>query len=335
MTTDTLPQVMTAIEISAPGGPEVLVPTTRPVPAPAPGEVLIKVSAAGVNRPDCLQRRGVYPAPEGASDIPGVEVSGHVVACNETDLFTVGDRVCALLSGGGYAEYCTAPATQCLPIPEGLDFITAAAIPETFFTVWSNLFDRGRLTSGDQVLVHGGASGIGTTAIQLATAFGARVFATAGSAEKCALCEKLGATKAINYRDENFFDVITRESGGVDIILDIVGGRYAADNVRLLNSEGRLVIIGVLGGAKGEIDLSRVLMRRLVITGSTLRPRSEQFKAEIAASLRTQVWPKLETRDIKPVIQKTLPFGQASAAHEVLEANAAMGKILLVVDDAE
>jgi NADPH2:quinone reductase len=329
---DTPPE-MTAIEIREPGGPEVLTPVTRPVPEPGAGEVLIRVAAAGVNRPDCLQRRGLYPPPPGASDLPGLEVAGRVVtAGSDVTTVRVGDEVCALLAGGGYAEYCTVPAVQCLPIPSGYDFVQAAALPETFFTVWSNVFDRGHLVSGETILIHGGASGIGTTAIQMARAFGARVFATVGNDDKRRLCEQLGAERGINYRDENFFDIIKEatESRGVDVILDIVGGNYLADNVRLLAPDGRLVIIGVLGGSKAEINLGRILTKRLTVTGSTLRNRNPAFKALIASALKTEVWPKLEHGEITPVVQATFPLAEASRAHAILEANEAMGKLILV-----
>jgi len=341
MASEKLPANMTAIEISEPGGPDVLRSTHRPLPAPGAGEVLIRVAAAGVNRPDCLQRRGLYPPPDGASDLPGLEVAGTIVALDHSrddratmpQTMAIGDRVCALVAGGGYAEYCTAPAEQCLPIPAGLDFTQAAALPETFFTVWTNLFDRGRLTSGETLLVHGGASGIGTTAIQLAQAFGNRVFATVGSDEKCRLCENLGAERAINYRNESFLDIIKPAAGGVDVILDIVGGAYLDDNTKLLNTEGRLVVIGILGGAKGELNLGRVLMKRLVITGSTLRARSPAAKSEIARSLQQQVWPKIEAGEIAPVIHASLPLTAAAHAHEILEANEAMGKIVLLMNE--
>jgi putative PIG3 family NAD(P)H quinone oxidoreductase len=334
MVSENLPADMTAIEISAAGKPDVLRPTRRPLPVPGAGEVLIRVAAAGVNRPDCLQRRGLYPPPDGASDLPGLEVAGTIVASAD-DVATpaIGERVCALLTGGGYAEYCTAPAIQCLSIPEGLDFAQAAALPETFFTVWTNVFDRGRLTSGETLLVHGGASGIGTTAIQLARAFGSRVFATVGNDEKRKLCEELGAERAINYRSERFLDIIKPMAGGVDVILDIVGGAYLDDNTKLLNAEGRLVVIGVLGGAKGELNLGRILTKRLVITGSTLRARSPAAKGDIARTLRTQVWPKIEAGEIAPVIHAKLPLTAAARAHEILEANEVMGKIVLLVAD--
>ena len=281
------PTAMKAIEIREPGGPHVLTTVERRLPAPGDDEVLIRVAAAGVNRPDCLQRQGLYPPPPGASDIPGLEVAGVIVALgNRVANWSVGDEVCALVTGGGYAEYCAAPATQCLPIPRGLDRIEAASLPETFFTVWSNVFDRGELREGESILVHGGASGIGTTAIQLANAFGAKVFATVGNDEKRALCEKLGAERAINYRDEKFLDVVRERAGGVDVILDIVGAKYLDDNVKLLNPDGRLVIIAVLGGAKAELNLARVMMKRLHVTGSTLRARESAFKGAIARSLR-------------------------------------------------
>lgn len=327
---------MLAMEITQPGPPEVLQPCRRTVPVPQPGEVLIRVVAAGVNRPDCLQRSGNYPPPPGASDLPGLEVAGIVVATAD-DVHTpaIGARVCALLAGGGYAEYCTAPAVQCLPVPAALTLIEAAAVPETFFTVWTNVFERGRLQPGESLLVHGGASGIGTTAIQLATAFGARVHATVGNAEKQALCEKLGALRAINYRSENFFEVMREETGnrGVDVILDIVGAPYFSDNTRLLRDDGRLVIIAVLGGAKTELNLGQVLVKRLTVTGSTLRSRPVAEKGRIARALEQQVWPLLERRQIAPVIQDVLPLHAAAQTHQRLEANAAMGKLVLRVSD--
>jgi NADPH2:quinone reductase len=325
---------MTAIEIREPGPPNVLTPVRRTVPVPGADEVLIQVAAAGVNRPDCLQRLGLYPPPPGASDLPGLEVAGTVIAAgNSVSNIAVGDRVCALLAGGGYAQFCTAPAVQCLPVPENLDLIQAAALPETFFTVWSNLFDRGALKAGERVLVHGGASGIGTTAIQLAHAFGCRVYATVGSDEKRSLAETLGAKRAVNYREENFHDVIkaATDGQGVDIILDIVGGTHFEANTRLLAADGRLIIIGILGGGKAEINLGRVLTKRLTVTGSTLRNRSAGFKGRIAAALHAKVWPWLENGDIAPVIQTSLPLEEAARAHELLEANQAMGKIVLTV----
>jgi len=329
------PLEMAAVEIRETGGPDVLTPVMRPVPVPGADEVLIRIAAAGVNRPDCLQRRGLYPPPAGAPDLPGLEVAGQIVTLGEkATAFKMGDNACALLAGGGYAEYCAVPAVQCLPIPAGLNFIQAAALPESFFTVWSNVFDRGHLVSGETILIHGGASGIGTTAIQLARAFGARVFATVGNDEKRSLCEKLGAERAVNYRSENFHDVIKEytDGNGVDVILDIVGGHYLADNTRLLTTDGRLIVIGVLGGSKAEINLGRVLSKRLTVTGSTLRNRSPTVKGQIASALRTQVWPKLEGGEIAPVIQATFPLAEAYRAHELLEANQAMGKLVLVND---
>jgi NADPH:quinone reductase len=298
--------------------------------------VLIRVVAAGVNRPDCLQRSGSYPPPPGASDLPGLEVAGIVVAvADDVSRPSVGDRVCALVSGGGYAEYCTAPAVQCLPVPAALTLIEAAAVPETFFTVWTNVFERGRLQPGESLLVHGGASGIGTTAIQLATALGARVYATAGNDAKLALCEKLGALRAINYRSGKLYELIREQTGkrGVDVILDIVGAPYFSDNLRLLGDDGRLVIIAVLGGAKSEINLGQILMKRLTVTGSTLRSRPIAEKGRIARALEQQVWPLLERRQIAPVIQDVLPLHAVAQTHQRLEANEAMGKFVLRVTD--
>jgi putative PIG3 family NAD(P)H quinone oxidoreductase len=334
MTASDLPATMTAIAIREPGGPEVLIPVERPVPRPGAGELLIRIAAAGVNRPDCLQRQGLYPPPPGASDLPGLEVAGTVAATGDgVDAFAAGDEVCALLTGGGYAEYCVAPAGQCLPVPDGLDMIEAAGLPETFFTVWSNLFDRAGLAAGETVLVHGGAGGIGTTAIQLARAFGARVFVTVGNDEKRAFCERLGAERAINYRAENFVAVVKALAGGADVILDIVGGAYLDDNVGLLNADGRLVIIAVLGGAKAEINLARVMMKRLHVTGSTLRARGPEFKRAIAQALREHVWPKLADGTIRPVIQATFALADAAGAHELLDGNRAMGKVILRAGD--
>ena len=331
-----VPTTMTAIEIRQPGGPEVLVPTSRPVPEPGPGEVLIRVVAAGVNRPDVLQRQGGYAPPPGASDIPGLEVAGEVVALgaapgDSADEHHIGDRVMALVAGGGYAEYCAAPAAQCLSIPKGLDMIEAAAMPETYFTVWSNVFDRGRLKAGESILIHGGSSGIGTTAIQLARAFGARVFATAGSAEKCAACEKLGAERAINYRDEDFVTVVrdATEGAGVDVILDMVGGDYIGRNIKALAPDGRLCQIAFLGGSKVELNFMPVMLKRLTLTGSTLRPRPVAFKAAIARSLAEKVWPLVEKGDVKPIIHKTLPLAEAAEAHQLMESSAHIGKIVL------
>jgi len=323
---------MTAIEIREPGGPDVLVPASRPVPEPGPGEVLIRVAAAGVNRPDVLQRTGGYPPPPGASDIPGLEIAGEVVAVGEAaEGRAPGDMVMALVAGGGYAEYCTAPAAQCLPIPKGLDTIQAAAMPETFFTVWSNVFDRGRLASGETFLVHGGSSGIGTTAIQMARAFGARVFATAGSAEKCAACVELGAERAINYRDEDFVAVLrdATDGAGADVILDMVGGSYIARNIKALAPDGRLCQIAFLGGSKAEVDFTPMMLKRLTLTGSTLRPRPVAFKAAIARSLAEKVWPLVEKGQIKPIVHKIFPLAEAAAAHRLMESSAHIGKIVL------
>jgi putative PIG3 family NAD(P)H quinone oxidoreductase len=293
---------------------------------------LIRVVAAGVNRPDVLQRYGKYPPPAGASDLPGLEVAGRVVACG-TDAkgFKVGDQVCALLAGGGYAEYAVAPAPQCLPAPKGLTAIEAAAVPETFFTVWTNVFERGRLQHGETFLVHGGASGIGTTAIQLARAHGARVFATAGTAEKCAACERLGAERAINYRDEDFVAVVKEETGGAgaDVILDMVGGEYTARNLDLLRIDGRLVQIAFLKGSKVEIDLNPLMRKRLTFTGSTLRARSIAEKGAVAAAVRRNVWPLVESGKVKPVIHATFPLAEAAKAHAMMEADQHIGKIVL------
>ena len=327
---------MQAVEISQPGPPEVLRLCTRPVPVPGPGEVLIRVAAAGVNRPDCLQRAGGYPPPTGVSDLPGLEIAGTVVAAAPgVSVPALGERVCALVAGGGYAEFCVAPAVQCLPVPAALSLIEAAAIPETFFTVWTNVFERGRLQHGETLLVHGGASGIGTTAIQLGVALGARVYATAGSAEKCALCVELGAAQAVNYRTEKFLDVLLQATDrrGVDVILDMVGGPYLADNIRLLREDGRLVYIAALGGTKAELNLAQVFVKRLTLTGSTLRNRSSEEKGRIARALQSAVWPLLIQRAIVPVIQHVLPLAAAVEAHRILEANDAMGKVVLRMPD--
>jgi NADPH2:quinone reductase len=325
---------MTVIEIREPGGPDVLVPADRPEPVAGPGEVLIKVAAAGVNRPDVMQRKGAYPPPPGASDIPGLEIAGTIAGVGPgVHVWGVGDRVCALVAGGGYAEYAVAPAAQCLPLPAGMDLIRAAAIPETFFTVWTNVFERGRLKAGEAVLIHGGSSGIGTTAIQLARAFGARVFATAGSAEKCAACEHLGAERAINYRDQDFVAAVRDLTGGrgVDLILDMVGGEYLPRNIESLGVDGRLVQIALIGGARAQINMTAVLQRRLTITGSTLRPRSVAEKGAIADALRARVWPLLESGAVAPVIHETFPLRAAAAAHRVMESGAHIGKLVLTV----
>ena len=324
-------QTMRAVEISEPGGPEVLRPVDRPVPEPGAGQLRIRVAHAGVNRPDALQRAGAYAPPPGASDLPGLEAAGEIEALGPgvTD-WTVGDRVCALLPGGGYAERVVTPAAHCLPVPEGLGLREAACLPETFFTVWSNVFMRGGLQAGERFLVHGGSSGIGTTAIQLAHLFGARVFATAGSAEKCAACARLGAERAINYREEDFVEVL-RAEGGADLILDMVGGDYIPRNVKALADEGRLVQIAFLSGPKVELNFAQVMTRRLTITGSTLRPQSDLAKARIAEGLRAQVWPLLEAGRVAPVMDSEFPLEEAAAAHARMESSAHIGKIVLKV----
>jgi NADPH:quinone reductase len=327
---------MKVVEIARPGGPAVLRPAERPIPALAPGEVLIQVAAAGVNRPDLMQRMGKYPPPPGASDIPGLEVAGTVAAVAPGVAgWASGDRVCALVAGGGYAEYCVAPAPQCLPIPAGLTPIEAAAIPETYFTVWTNLFDGGRLVAGETLLVHGGASGIGTTAIQLGRAFGARVLATAGSDARCAACERLGAERSINYRTSDFAEEVQQHTSGrgADVVLDIVGGPYLERNLATLAVGGRLVIIGLMRGARAEVSLLPVLQRRLTITGSTLRPRTVEQKGAIARALRQHVWPLLEQGRVRPVIHATFPLAKAADAHRALEAGEPVGKLVLTVED--
>jgi putative PIG3 family NAD(P)H quinone oxidoreductase len=328
-----IPESMTAIEIREPGGPEVLVPGEMAVPAPGPEEVLIKVAAAGVNRPDAMQRAGLYPPPPGAPETPGLEVAGEIVAVGQAaERWQVGDQVAALVAGGGYAEYCVAPAPQCLPIPDGLDLEEAASLPETFFTVWTNVFDRGALKSGERFLVHGGSSGIGTTAIQMAKAWGAEVFTTAGSAEKCRACTELGADRAINYREEDFVEAIKEATGGagVDVILDMVGGDYIAKNLALLAPDGRLCFIAFLQGSKAEVNFLPVLVKRLTIGGSTLRPRPVAFKAAIARNLEEKVWPLIAEGRIKPVIHQAFPLAEAAEAHSLMESSAHIGKIVLV-----
>ncbi len=328
-----LPETMRVIEIREPGEPQVLVPGERPLPEPGPGEVLVAVAAAGVNRPDVMQRRGQYPPPPGASDIPGLEVAGTVVLQGPgVDAPRVGDRVCALVQGGGYAEYCLVPAPLALPVPRGLGLVEAAAIPETFFTVWTNVFERGRLAEGESLLVHGGASGIGTTAIQLARAFGARVFATAGTRAKCDACERLGATP-IHYREEAFEQRIGELTGGrgVDVILDMVGGPYFPRNLKSLALEGRLVQIAVQQGFRVELNLLAVMTRRLTITGSTLRPRPVEEKVPIARALVERVWPLIESGAVRPVVHATFPLEEAAAAHALMESGGHVGKIVLVV----
>ena len=329
-----VPQTMTAIEYAGGGGPEVVRVTQRPVPVPGVGEVLVRVRAAGVNRPDIIQRSGGYPPPPGASDIPGLELAGEVVA-NGPDSADLkpGEKVMALVSGGGYAEYCAVPVPQALPVPAGFSMVEAAAVPETFFTVWTNVFQRGALKGGESLLVHGGASGIGTTAIQLAHARGARVFATAGSDERCRACEALGAERAINYRSEDFVEIVREATGGrgVDVVLDMVGGDYIARDLKALAMEGRLVFIAFLGGSRADIDFLPVMMKRLTVTGSTLRARSVEQKGAIAAELRTEVLPLLENGRVRPVIQQTFPLAQAAAAQDMIDGDHT-GKVVLTMD---
>ena len=325
---------MIAISIAKPGAPEVLQPIEMSLPPLGPRDVLIRVAAAGVNRPDLMQREGKYPPPPGASDIPGLEVSGTIASCGPgVERWREGDAVCALVSGGGYAEYCVAPDVQCLPIPSTVDLVSAAALPETFFTVWTNVFERGRLRAGESFLVHGGASGIGTTAIQMARAFGARVFATAGSAEKCLACARLGAERAINYKTEDFAAAVMSLTGGtgVDVILDMVGAPYFSRNVDSLALEGRLLQIAVLHGAKVEFNLVRLLRQRITITGSTLRSRTVAEKGAIAAAIEKEVWPLVELEKIRPIVHATFPLRQAAEAHRLMESGSHIGKILLTV----
>ena len=321
---------MIAIEIREPGGPEVLQPVERSRPELRDGELLIRVDAAGVNRPDIMQRLGKYPPPPGASDVPGLEVAG-TIAESAAPNWKTGDRVCALVSGGGYAELCAAPAPQCLRIPDGLDATAAAALPETFFTVWTNLFERGSLRRGERVLIHGGTSGIGTTAIQLARAFGATVYATAGSDEKCRACERLGATAAINYRTADFVSSIREltDGHGVDVILDIVGGDYLPRNIDCLALNGRLVQIGLIGGSRAQMNLTAILQRRLTLTGSTLRARTVEEKGALAREVEKHVWPLLDKGTIKPIVHATFPLARAGDAHRLLESGEVIGKIVL------
>jgi putative PIG3 family NAD(P)H quinone oxidoreductase len=327
-----IPKNMTCIEIAEPGGPEALQPTERPVPRPGPGEVLVRVSAAGVNRPDVMQRQGMYPPPPGASDIPGLEIAGTVAALGaDVDGPALGDEVCALVQGGGYAEYCVAPAPLCLPVPAGLDMAEAAAVPETFFTVWTNVFDRGRLQAGETVLVHGGSSGIGTTAIQLIRTAGARVVVTAGSAGKCRACLDLGAQAAINYKDSDFVEEISTLTNqrGVELILDMVGGDYFPRNLECLAVEGRLVQIALQHGPKSEVNLLKIMLNRLTVTGSTLRPRGVPEKSAIAAALKREVWPWIEDGRVKPVIYQRFPLDKARDAHRLMDGHEHIGKIVL------
>jgi len=329
-----LPETMAAIEISTPGAPEVLRPTRRPVPAPRPGDVVIRVAAAGINRPDLLQRAGAYPAPPGASDLPGLEVAGTIAALGDgVSGWALGAEVCALVAGGGYAEYCAVDSRHCLPLPAGYDMVRAAALPETLFTVWHNVVERGRLGAGESFLVHGGAGGIGSTAIQMAKALGARVFATAGGAAKCDACRAFGADRAIDHTAEDFVAVIKDETGGrgVDVILDMVGGAYVARNIRALAVEGRLVSIAFLQGSTVEVNLMPVMLKRLTLTGSTLRPQSDDAKAAMAAALRARLWPLLDQGAIAPRIHATFPLSEAAEAHRMMEANTHVGKIVLTV----
>ena len=316
---------MRAVEITQPGGPEVLKPAQRPQPVPKENEILVKVAAAGVNRPDILQRMGMYPVPPGASDLPGLEIAGEVV--------DTGEKVCALVAGGGYAEYCVAPQAQVLPVPKGLTMIQAASLPETFFTVWSNVYDRAKLAPGESLLVQGGTSGIGVTAIQMAAATGNRVFATAGSDDKVAACMRLGATEAFNYKTQDFEKELLRATGGkgVNVILDMVGGDYVPRELKCLADDGRLVFIAYLRGPKAEINIDAVMRRRLTISGSTLRPRPVEFKGAIARSLRERIWPLIEAGRIKPEIYKTFPLAQAAEAHRLMESSQHIGKIVLTV----
>jgi NADPH2:quinone reductase len=325
---------MRAIEIEKPGGPEVLRPAQRPQPEPKAHEILVRVRAAGVNRPDVLQRLGLYPVPPDASDLPGLEIAGEVAACgSEVTKWKPGDAVCALTHGGGYAEYCVTPEVQALPVPRGLSMTEAASLPETFFTVWGNVYERGRLAPGETLLVQGGTSGIGVTAIQMARATGSRVFATAGSDEKCAACVKLGAEAAFNYKTQDFVAGVKAATGGkgVDVILDMAAGDFVGKELKALADDGRLVFIAHLRGAKAELDVNEVMRRRLTLTGSTLRPRPVAFKGAVAASLRSRIWPLIEDGKIRPVIYRTFPLEQAAEAHRLMETNAHIGKLVLTL----
>ena len=331
--TETLPEMMTAIIIGQPGGPEVLRPQDMPTPEPGPGEVLVKVAAAGVNRPDVLQRQGLYPPPKGASPVPGLEISGEVVALGpETSRFQPGDQVCALVTGGGYAQYCVADEAATLPLPRGISLSDAAALPETFFTVWVNVFERAGLKPGEVFLVHGGTSGIGTTAIQLARAFGARVFATARGAAKCQVCRELGAERAIDYNSEDFVEVVKSETAGhgADVILDMVGGDYVQRNIAVAAEDGRIHQTAFLRGSRAEANLMRVMLKRITLTGSTLRARPANVKARIARALEENVWPLLESGEVRPVIDSRFPLDDAAGAHTRMESNMHIGKILLL-----
>lgn len=328
------PTRMRAVEISAPGGPEVLKIAERPVPECGPDQILIRVAAAGVNRPDCMQRAGAYPAPPGASDLPGLEAAGEVVATGDAvTRWKVGDQVCALLAGGGYAEYAVTHEDHALAVPAGLSMTEAAALPETFFTVWTNVFDRGRLTGGETFLVHGGSSGIGTTAIQLASAFGARVFTTVGGEDKAALCRGLGAEVVVNYREADYVEVLKEatEGRGVDLILDMVGGEYIPRNVKLAADQGRIVQIAFLQGPEATLNFAQMMVKRLTLTGSTLRPRTVEEKAAIAASLRAKAWPLIEAGRVKPIMAESFALEDAAKAHALMESSTHMGKIMLTV----
>jgi NADPH2:quinone reductase len=330
----TLPREMTVVEIAAPGGPEQLRPSVRPIPIPGEGEVLVRVAAAGVNRPDVMQRQGRYPPPPGASDLPGMEIAGEIVALGpQVSGLSLGEKITSLLPGGGYAAYAVAAAPLCMPIPAGLSMVEAAAIPETFMTVWTNLFERGGCKSGDTVLIHGGTSGIGTTAIQLATAWGARVFATAGSEKKARACEELGAVRGIDYKKEDFVEVVRAETKGygIDITLDMVAGAYVQRNLDIAAVEGRVVTISLLGGARAEINMGMVLVKRLTLTGSTLRSRTVAQKAAVADAVRLHVWPLLAARKVRPIIYATFPLAEASEAHRLMETSNHIGKIVLTV----
>ena len=332
-----IPDEMTVIEIAEPGGPEMLRPARRPTPRPSKGEILVKVAAAGVNFPDVMQRRGSYPPPPGVTDIPGLELAGTVVDADDSvDQFAQGDKVCALVAGGAYAEYCTVPAPQALPLPNGFDMVRSAALPENFFTVWTNLFDSGQLVPGESVLVHGGSGGIGSAAIQTAKAFGAIVFATARNDEKCRACERMGADRAINYVEEDFVEVAKTANGGkgCNVILDMVGGDYVARNMEALAPEGRLVQIAVQKGAKAELFVPTIMMKRLILTGSVLRPRTVEQKGAIARTLHRKLWPLLEKGDIAPIIHETFPLARASDAHALMESSAHIGKIVLEIEDS-
>jgi NADPH:quinone reductase len=329
-----VPHEMSVVEIAAPGGPEQLKLAHRPVPQPGSEEVLVRVAAAGVNRPDVMQRQGRYPPPPGASDLPGLEIAGEIAALGaNVSGWTIGEKVTALLPGGGYAAYAVAAAPLCLPVPDGVSMVEAAAIPETFFTVWTNLFDRGRCQAGDTVLIHGGTSGIGTTAIQLAAAWGARVFATAGSDDKARACERLGALRGINYRTEDFVEVMRAETGGkgVDVTLDMVSGSYVARNLEIAALEGRIVVISLLGGSRAEINMGLILTKRLTLSGSTLRARTVAQKAAVADAVRKNVWPLLAAGRVRPVIHATFPLAEAAEAHRLMETSNHIGKIVLTL----